>query len=114
MEHVIQTRLNVVWAAARNMYPRLVKFPQPTIAFNNRIYRTAGRCIVQDNHIEISKKLFIAGHSAELLAITIPHEAAHQIDYNLNGIPKRWHHEPWKQIMRDFGLPPETYHNMDI
>ena len=95
------------------LYPDLLSFNKPVIKLNNRIYKTAGRCLIEDNVIELSAKLFINNYS-EMMNIILPHEMAHQIDYNLNGLPNRWHGKSWQNIMESFGLPADTYHSLEL
>lgn len=109
----ISTRSDIIWRKYNILFPELRVFNKPAIMLNNRIYRTAGRCIVEDNIVELSSRLFINNYSA-MLDIILPHEIAHQIDYNLNGLPNRWHGKSWQYIMESFGLPADTYHTLEI
>jgi predicted SprT family Zn-dependent metalloprotease len=104
-----------IWTKAIAIYPRLIQFPQPTIKLNNRYTKTAGMCYMERNHIELGTKFFARNYDA-MMEIILPHELAHQIDFNLNGIPKgnRWHGKSWQQIMLNLGTEPSTYHNMVI
>ena len=93
------------------------KFACPKIILNNRIYRTAGRCFVENNYIDISAKLLAnPANVAEMCNVILPHELAHQVDYNLNGAPKnnRWHGRTWSHIMVQFGLEPNPYHSLNV
>ena len=111
---ITQTRDNA-WARFVVLYPQLAQFKKPKILFNNRIYRTAGRCFVEYNTIEISSKLYrVLDNRDEIINTIIPHEIAHQVDYNLYGEPNRWHGKTWQDIMVSFGLPANPYHSLEI
>lgn len=103
------------WDMFSTIYPSLAKQNHPTIFLNNRFTRTAGVCKVEQNRIELGYKFF-ENHAEEMFCIILPHEIAHQIDYNLHGLPKnnRWHGKTWQQIMVNFGLKPELYHAMEF
>jgi hypothetical protein len=51
-----------------------------------------------------------------MTTIILPHEIAHQVDYNLFGTSeeKTGHGIMWQSIMLDYGLEPTPYHMMDI
>ena len=102
-----------VWDTYCEIYPQLVKFDCPQIKLNARFTKTAGNCEVENNVINLGLKFFAKYHD-EMMQVIIPHEIAHQIDYNLNGIPARWHGANWQIIMQDYGLPAKPYHNMEI
>ncbi len=108
-----QAQAAKVWDIYCEIYPQLVKYDPPKIVLNGRFTKTAGNCEVENNVINLGVKFF-AKHYDRMMHEIIPHEIAHQIDYNLNGIPKRWHGANWQVIMSDYGLEPRTYHNMEI
>ena len=114
MEALVNGHFNSVWDKYLRIYPRLLKFERPIIELNPRSFRTAGICYVEENRIQLSKKLLLSRHREEMLQVVLPHEVAHQVDFNFHGLPKRWHRESWKQIMRDYGLPPNLYHDMTL
>jgi predicted SprT family Zn-dependent metalloprotease len=111
----VTQRADKVWHDFTLLYPQLIRFNKPTIQLNGRFTKTAGRCWMETNHIEIGTK-FVIAHYDQIMGETIPHEIAHQIDFNLNGTPRgnRWHGPTWQRIMQSYGLPPETYHSMDV
>lgn len=88
---------------------------RPIIKINNRFSKTAGRCLVEYNIVELGSKFFV-DYFDEILKVTLPHELCHQADVNLHGIPQnnRWHGPTWQKIMLQYGLPPDTYHSMEI
>ena len=93
------------------IFPKLVKFDCPTIKINNRFTRSCGINYSEKNQIDLAGKFFAKNHSMMLLTI-LPHELAHQIDFNLNGWNKgdRHHRESWKRIMILLGQSPQlTY-----
>ena len=103
------------WETLCLAFPKLIRFDPPIVKINNRIYRTAGRCFIEHNSIDLSAKL-LAKHNTEMLTVILPHEIAHQADYNLNGMPKnnRWHGNNWAIIMHALDLPANPYHNMEL
>ena len=111
----LRAHANTIWDIFCTIYPTLANNAMPEIKLNNRFTVTAGICHVGYNTIEIGYK-FMEKHSEEIFNIVLPHEIAHQIDFNLNGYPKnnRWHGTTWKNIMISFGLEPRTYHNMEL
>ena len=103
------------WAKFVRLYPKLKGFRTPTVSINNRLSATAGRCFTEDSRYELSGK-FLAKFPREILTVILPHELAHQVDYNLNGwYARKKHHGPeWCAIMGAYGLPPEPYHRMEL
>lgn len=110
-----QARAARVWAEYCRIYPQLLKYTQPEIRLNARFSKTAGNCEVEHNIINLGLKFF-AKHYDRMMFEIIPHEIAHQIDYNLHGLPQgnRWHGKTWQNIMIRYGLEPKTYHDMEI
>lgn len=111
----IQTSGENAWARFCAHFPELSNFNMPIIRLNNRIYKTAGYCDIESNIVDISWKLF-QNHKNhfELYNVIIPHEIAHQIDFNFHGIPKRYHNKNWAHIMETYGLPANPYHTLEI
>ena len=110
-----QARAARVWAEYCRIYPQLLKYTQPEIVLNARFSKTAGNCEVEHNIINLGLKFF-AKHYDRMMFEIIPHEIAHQIDYNLHGLPpnNRWHGKTWQNIMIRYGLEPKPYHDMEI
>ena len=102
-----------VWSRFQKLYPRLKTRNQPGIVLSNRMTATAGNCIVEEGVITLAAK-FLAKYPDTMLKVTLPHEYAHQVDFWLNGLPKRWHGASWKAIMINYGLPPDIYHSMKL
>jgi predicted SprT family Zn-dependent metalloprotease len=113
MQKILDKLTETHWEGFCILYPKLIRFNPPKIIINNRLSKTAGKCEVDFNIVHISGK-FLAKFEHTILYVTLPHELAHQIDVNLNGIPKanRWHGKSWGDIMRAYGLPADTYHTM--
>ena len=109
----LNRQAQIIWETYCEIYPRLVKFDCPQIKLNGRFTKTAGNCEVENNIINIGYKFFPKFHN-EMFSVILPHEIAHQIDYNLNGLPKRWHGKSWQDIMLAYGLPADPYHQMEI
>lgn len=105
----------VHWDRYVRLFPEMRRTEMPVIKLNNRFVTMAGRCLVEENIVEMGTKLFRFPENYDMLMHdTLPHELAHQVDYNINGLPKgnRWHGPTWQNIMRRFGLEPTTYHNL--
>ena len=116
-EKFLNTLAESHWENFCLLYPAMVRYNCPKIILNNRLSKTAGRCFVTENLIDMSAKVYRKEANIVLLnSVTLPHELAHQVDFNLNGYPKnnRWHGPTWKAIMIRFGLPPDTYHTMTL
>jgi hypothetical protein len=115
LTQALQARLDTVWGIYCDINKRLIGFQKPTIVLNGRLSKTAGRCFMESNHIDIGTK-FLMAHYDQVMAETVPHEIAHQIDYNLYGIPagNRWHGKTWQNIMLQLGVKPDTYHDMVV
>jgi predicted SprT family Zn-dependent metalloprotease len=51
-----------------------------------------------------------------MLSVILPHELAHQIDFNLFGESekKHGHGKNWVNVMVKLGLEPNRYHSLEI
>jgi predicted SprT family Zn-dependent metalloprotease len=103
------------WSDLCEMYPRLVRFNPPKIILCNRLTRTAGKCYQHENRIHLGAKFF-AKHSANMRLVILPHEIAHQADFNLFGESEKkcGHGRRWQEIMLQLDLAPNPYHSMEI
>ena len=102
----------ISWKKFCGLYPQLNKYQMPDIIINRRLKKTGGRCFDFQNKIDLSHNL-MENNIDEYINVIIPHELAHQINYNLNGPKCGNHSRSWKQIMVKYGLPPEIYHRME-
>jgi predicted SprT family Zn-dependent metalloprotease len=104
-----------LWDYYIEVYPELITYDAPIIEFNNRFTATAGMCYWHENRIELGYKFFSRNSDAMLKEI-LPHELAHQIDYNLNGPSSEnsGHGETWASIMENIGLPAKRYHQLKV
>ena len=71
---------------------------------------SAGQANMQTNHIRINPVLF-KGNRDVMLTVTIPHEIAHLVAYNV--YRDHGHGKGWKNVMRRFGLVPDRCHSLD-
>lgn len=112
---ILEAETAIIWDMFCEIYPKLTRFDPPTIVLNGRFTKTAGCCEVENNRIQIGTKFFDKFEN-EMLNVILPHEIAHQVDYNLNGLPKnnRWHGANWQIIMVAYGLEPHAYHSLEI
>ena len=110
---MLQNLANQYWLTYTKIWPKLAGFKCPTVKLNNRLSATGGYNKSEENVIHLSGK-FMPNNKHEMLTVTLPHELAHQIDYNLNGwkTGARHHRASWKNIMVKIGLEPEIYHKM--
>jgi len=115
MIHTIEKRIHKLWGEYAEIFPKLVKHDPPSIELNDRLYKTAGFCIVEDNHIVLSSA-YLGQHPRYMLLTILPHEMAHSMDYILNGwyTRKHCHASPWKNIMVAIGQAPNPYHHMEL
>ena len=105
------------WTKFKILYPELQHFEMPQIVLNNRLSATAGLSYQKSNRVELCTKFFFHSDAYTTIMIheIIPHELAHQIDYNLFGECKEkgGHGKNWSAIMQRFGLAPKRYHRME-
>lgn len=109
----IQDYAESLWETYCEIFPQLVQFDCPKIRINNRFTKCAGRNMTDENVVELGGK-FLAQFPYEMLKVILPHEIAHQIDFNLNGwYDRKPHHgKQWQTIMQKIGLPADPYHHM--
>lgn len=106
---------NNLWIKYSKVIPKLKQFNAPEIRLNNRTYRTAGRCYVDNNYIELSSKL-LSQHYEDMINIILPHELCHQIDYNINTTiwtMRNSHSKRWVDIGKLLGIELKTYHTLE-
>ena len=112
----LELACGVAWFKLCKLYPKLEPSRMPSIQFNGRLTKTAARIFTEPEYrlVEVSKKLYV-GNEQEYYDVLIPHELAHQADYDLNGEPEgHGHGRSWQKIMVALGLPPDRYHNLKI
>ncbi len=110
----IQIYAETLWISYKKIFPEL-RGECPKIILSNRLTKTAGYNISEHNTITLGNKFFKRNMDS-MLKITLPHELAHQIDYNLHGWSKnrKHHNSNWCAIMMIIGLDPDPYHYMEI
>ena len=112
---ILQAKAETLWAEYCEIFPALVKFDCPKIVLNGRLTKCAGKNFTEDSIIHLGTKFFVK-YSKNMLTVILPHEMAHQIDYNLNGwyAHKKHHGTPWIAVMVKIGQNPNPYHSMVI
>ena len=102
-----------IWAELIESYPKLVRFNPPKIVLNNRFTKTAGCNYQTLNQIDLASKFF-ARNSVEMFSVILPHEIAHQADFNIFGQSEKkcGHGKNWAKIMVELGLPANKYHSL--
>ena len=115
LQHRIDFVTNGIWFALMESYPELVRFDAPKIVLCNRLTRTAGKNYQTENRIHLANKFFVNNHKEMMLTI-LPHEIAHQADFNIfgNSEKKCGHGKNWAKIMVELGLPANKYHSLEI
>jgi predicted SprT family Zn-dependent metalloprotease len=115
LQHKIEIVTDSIWLGLIESYPKLVRFDAPKIVLCNRLTRTAGKNYQTENRIHLANKFFANNHSEMMLTI-LPHEIAHQADYNIFGLSEKkcGHGKNWAKIMVELGLPANKYHSLEI
>ena len=117
LTETVKTICRRQWHKFVLLYPELQHFEMPEIVLNGRLKTTAGRCYQTLNRIEFGTGFWL--HSTEYTVIMsheiVPHELAHQVDFNLYGESEKkcGHGKTWNQIMLNYGLAPKRFHRMD-
>ena len=104
-----------IWAELCESYPKLVRFNPPKIVLNNRFTKTAGCNYQTLNQIDLATKFF-ANNSVQMFSVILPHEIAHQADFNIFGQSEKkcGHGKNWAKIMVELGLPANKYHSLTL
>lgn len=105
-----------IWERLAEIQPRLVKFDEPAIILNGRLWRKAGLADLANNKVELATKFFF--YSQEyydtMFRVILPHEIIHIADYVLFGESDKrcGHGTQWQKLMIQYGLKPDPYHYM--
>lgn len=110
----IQQYADNLWAGYQKIFPEL-KGNCPKIIMSNRLTKSAGYNRSEENTVTLGTKFFVK-HKDNMLNVILPHELAHQIDYNIFGWYKgrKHHNKEWCGIMMTLGLDPDPFHTMEI
>jgi predicted SprT family Zn-dependent metalloprotease len=113
--YTVEKATDSIWMALAESYPKLVRYDSPKIILNNRFTKTAGCNYQETNIIHVGNKFF-ANNYNQMFKIILPHEIAHQADYNLFGQSEKkcGHGKNWAKIMIKLGLPANKYHSLVI
>ena len=111
----VEKTVEIMWGEFAEIYPTLIRYDPPKIVLCNRLTRTIGKCYYWENRIHLSNK-HLMKHKRKMLSDVIPHELAHQIDYNLNpdSLPDNPHGLTWAEIMLSYGLFPHLTYNIKL
>ena len=111
----MQALAQYYWREYIAIFPKLNGFDCPKIVINNRLSRVIAYNRSEENIINMGGK-FMVNNLDAMKTLILPHELAHQIDYNLNGWTKgnRHHRQSWKNIMGMIGQAPELYYDLKI
>ena len=116
--NIIHRETVMIWDTLCEIYTPLVHYNEPKLELNGRLWRTAGMCFQAENRIQIATKFFLAKteYRNYMLDVILPHEIAHQADYNLFGDSEKicGHGENWAKIMVQLNLDANPYHSMEI
>jgi predicted SprT family Zn-dependent metalloprotease len=115
LHYTLEKTTDGIWLALCESYPKLVRFDAPKIILNNRFTKTAGCSYQETNIIHLGNKFFYK-NNREMFSVILPHEIAHQADYNLFGISEKkcGHGKQWAKIMVKLGLPANRYHSLTL
>ena len=111
----LQNLAEAYWRKYAKVFPFAAHHKCPTVKWNNRFTSTGGVNYSERNAVELARKFYVK-FPEQILTVTLPHELAHQIDYNIYGWSKgdRHHRQTWKNIMIKIGLPANIYHDMRL
>ncbi len=99
------------WARLEKMYP-LMLGKCPSVEISARLKTTAGFCYWEQRQTKYSFDLFCE-YAETFRMVTIPHELAHQVAWDVYRVPqRRAHGTEWKSIMERLGLEPTPWHDM--
>lgn len=108
----------MIWDSLCEIYTPLVHYNEPKVELNGRLWRTAGMCFQEENVIQLGTKFFFANtkYRDYMTDVILPHEIAHQADFNLFGKSEKkcGHGKKWAEIMVQLGLEANPYHSMEI
>jgi len=115
LQQTLDIVTNSVWQGLAETYPKLLRFDPPKIILCNRLTKTAGKNYQTLNKVHMANKFFARNYQ-EMLHVILPHELAHQADYNLFGESEKkcGHGVRWAEIMLQLGLPANKYHSLEI
>jgi len=110
----LQIYAETLWVSYKRIFPEL-KGNCPKIILSNRLTKSAGYNLSEDNTVTLANKYFKNNHD-NMVNVILPHELAHQIDYNLHGWKKgrKHHNSNWESIMMLIGLDHDPYHTMTL
>ena len=115
---IIQRETVMIWDSLCEIYTPLVHYNEPKLELNGRLWRTAGLCFQPENRIQLASKFFYANteYRNYMTDVILPHEIAHQADFNLFGASEKncGHGEKWAEIMVQLNLDANPYHTMEI
>lgn len=97
------------------VYPELAKtyqFKKLRLIFTDSNGATAGQAWRSSNTIELSLD-YLKKHEEEVVTQILGHEMAHIVAPLIYGDKGDGHTPKWKQVMRELGLRPETYHSLE-
>ena len=105
----------LAWNRYCKIYPMLERYRMPEIVLSTKLQKTAGYNDSYENRIILNAKM-LDKFPKNMLEVILPHEIAHQVDFNLNGWKKykRHHGKQWQEIMVAYGLEPDPYHTMEL
>lgn len=111
----INIATNHIWHNFCEVHPKLLRFDPPKIVLCNRLTRTAGKCYQGERKIHLGNKFFVKFRD-EMLHVILPHEIAHQADYDLFGESEKscGHGKNWQMLMLQYGLEANKYHSMEL
>lgn len=99
-------------ARAANLYA--VELPEIEVRFDLR-GKTSGMFYYRDGQYAIRyNSAIFSRYFEESLQQTVPHEVAHYVVHRIYGRRVKPHGVEWKQVMRDFGVPPDVTSKLNV
>ena len=101
---------------ALQLYPGIEKYHQfkkVKVDFSDLPHNIAGEAHIAGNVIFLNNR-FCKSHPEEMRDQILGHEFCHIIAPLLHSTKGHDHKPKWKQVMREMGLRPETYHTMEV
>lgn len=108
LESFVRTRVAYYVSEARRIFPKMVKFPDPTVGF---FYVGCHAGLAYTDISRITFNVGLLTENKDTFDQIIGHEVAHIVAFDL--YKERGHGAGWKHVMRSFNLTPDRCHDYD-
>lgn len=115
IQNHIELHAHMAWDILVKNNKGLQGFKPPRIILNNRLWRTAGWCYVNERCIHFGTKFFRHFHNRMISEILV-HELCHQAVADIWGFNpvNGGHCNNWAYLMNRMGFEPKRFHDMVI